>query len=436
MNQSSEKGGDTDRGPRPASRRRQAWSTPRLRVGQGEERRATWLELFFDLVFVVAIAALAVFLHDHLTLGGFLGFALLLVPVGWAWMSFAYYADQFDTDDTLFRVVMLVAMLASAALAVNVGGALEGSPAGFVVANVVLRALLIGLYAWAWSNATEARPMSARYAVGFSVGALIWLSSLLAPEPLRYGLWALALLVEMGTPVLGYSTVRSVPGHVSHMPERFGLFTLIVLGESIVVLTSGVVDTSWRPVSALTAVGGFTVAACLWWLYFDHVDEEAIGQSFTSGVAGVVRSHVWGYGHLTVWAGIATASVGIEFAISEASEPELSAAIRWSMWGGISLYLLAISAIQLATPTSLRTDVVALRLGVTIVVAALAPLGVYLNPLVLVGLLALLLVGLTAFEVSRSERPPAGPPPRGCTSRRRGGASGRGSGLVVSGARS
>lgn len=145
--------------------------------------------------------------------------------------------------------------------------------------------------------------MSVRYATGFSVGALIWLSSLLTPESLRYDLWALALLVEMGTPVLGYSTVRSVPGHVSHMPERFGLFTLIVLGKSIVVLTSGVVETSWRPVSALTAVSGFTVAACIWWLYFDHVDEEAIGQSFTSGVAGVVRSHVWGYGNLAVWAG-------------------------------------------------------------------------------------------------------------------------------------
>jgi low temperature requirement protein LtrA len=367
------------------------------------------LELFFDLVFVVAIAALAVFLHYHLTLDGLLGFALLLVPVGWAWMSFAYYADQFDTDDTLFRVVMLVAMLASAALAVNVAGALEGSPAGFVVANVVLRALLVGLYAWAWRNATEARPMSARYATGFSVGALIWLASLLAPEPLRYGLWALALLVEMGTPVLGYSTVRSVPGHVSHMPERFGLFTLIVLGESIVVLTSGVIDTSWRPVSALTAMGGFTVAACLWWLYFDHVDEEAIGQSFTSSVAGVVRSHVWGYGHLAVWAGIATASVGIEFAITEASEPELAAAIRWAVCGGIFLYLLAISAIQLATPTSLRGDVVALRLGVAILVAALAPLGVYLNPLTLVGLLALLLVSLTAFEVSRPEHTPKAP---------------------------
>ena len=120
-------GETNDRGLRPAPPRRPAWSAPRLRVGQEEERRATWLELFFDLVFVVALAALAGFLHDHLTWSGFLGFVLLLVPVGWAWMSFAYYSDQFDTDDALFRVVMLVAMLASAALAVNVGGALQGT---------------------------------------------------------------------------------------------------------------------------------------------------------------------------------------------------------------------------------------------------------------------------------------------------------------------
>ena len=97
------------------------------------------------------------------------------------------------------------------------------------------------------------------------------------------------------------------------------------------------------------------------------------------------------------------ASVGVEFAIAEASEPELAVGPRFAVCGGVFLYLLAISAIQLATPTSLRRDVVALRLGVAVV--ALALLGVYLNPLALVGLLALLLVGLTAFEVSRPDLP-------------------------------
>lgn len=109
MSRNPENVGDDGEETHSTPQKRQTWSAPQLRVGRGEERRATWLELLFDLVFVVAIAALAVFLHDHLTLSGFLGFALLLVPVGWAWMSFAYYADQFDTDDTLFQMVMLVA---------------------------------------------------------------------------------------------------------------------------------------------------------------------------------------------------------------------------------------------------------------------------------------------------------------------------------------
>ncbi len=377
---------------------------PRLRVGEEGERHATWTELFFDLVFVVAIAALAHLLHDDLSFGGFLGFFLLFVPVGWTWMSFAYYADQYDTDDALFRVVMLVAMLVSAALAVNVGSALGDDATSFVVTNVVLRVLLVGLYAWAWSNAIEGRSTSLGYGAGFSVGAVIWLLSLLAPEPVRYGLWALALLIEMGTPVLGYSTVRSVPGHASHMPERFGLFTLLVLGESIILLASGVTGAHWHTVSALVAAGGFAAAACLWWLYFDHVDEDAISQSFTSGVAGVVKSHVWGYGHLAVWAGIAAASVGVEFAIAEASEPALAAGPRAALCGGVALYLLAIAAIQGATPSSLDNGVLVARLAAAAFALALASVGAYLSPPALVGFLVLALVALTIFEANRTEK--------------------------------
>ena len=391
--------GRHERGPRRAVRA--AWSAPRLRVGGAAERRATWLELFFDLVFVVAIAALAGVLHDDLSPVGFLGFFLLFVPVGWAWMSFAYYSDQFDTDDALFRVVMLVAMLASAALAVNVEGALGEGSFGFVAANVVLRVLLVGLYLWAYVFAHEARNASARFATGFAVGGAIWTLSLLAPEPVRYGLWALALLVEMAMPVFGYSTSRSVVGHASHMPERFGLFTLIVLGESIVVLTSAVIDTDWQPASALAAIFGFVVAACLWWLYFDRVDEGAISQSFTGGAKGVVRSHVWGYGHLAVWAGIVTASVGIEFAILATPEPVLAPGVRVAVCGGISLYLLAISAIQLATPSSLRRGTLVPRM--VVVVLTLALMGLGLGPLALVGLLALATVMLTVSEVRRSD---------------------------------
>jgi low temperature requirement protein LtrA len=376
-----------------------------LRVGgEAGGRHATWLELFFDLVFVVAIAALAGLLHDDVSLGGFVAFALLFVPVGWAWMSFAYYADQYDTDDALFRVLMLAAMLASAVLAVNVGGALAGG-VGFVMANVVLRALLVLLYAWAWRSAPEGRPMSARYGTAFIVGAALWLLSLVLPEPARYVLWALALLIEMGTPVFGYSVARAVPGHASHMPERFGLFTILVLGESIIVLASGVLDAEWRLGSSLAAVGGFVVAACLWWLYFDRVDEEAIGQAFTSGVAGVVKSHVWGYGHLAVWAGIAAVAVGAEFAVVES--PELALGPRVALCGGVALYLISVSAIQAATPTSLPPGILGPRLVAAAVALALVPLGALLGAPAVVWTLAAALVVLTILEARYGQQPAA-----------------------------
>ena len=113
-------------------------------------RHATWLELFFDLVFVLAIAELTHYLHGHLTVGGFLGFAFLFLPVWLVWSNFSYYVDLFEVDSPFYRVTMLAAMLFSIALAVNVHGALDGGSAGFAAAYVALRVLLIGLYAWAW----------------------------------------------------------------------------------------------------------------------------------------------------------------------------------------------------------------------------------------------------------------------------------------------
>jgi hypothetical protein len=201
-----------------------------------------------------------------------------------------------------------------------------------------------------------------------------------------------------------------VPSHVSHMPERFGLFTLIVLGESIVILTSGVVETSWQPVSVLTEVSDFIVAAYLWWLYFDHVDEEAIGQSFTSGVAGVERSHIWGYGLLAVWA----------------------ETCRHRERGDRVHYLRGVGAragrddpvgrVRRHLPLPARNQRHPVRHAHIAPPGHRSPAfrrhhsrgrarasGRYLNPLTLVGLLALLLVGLTAFEISRPSRPPAKP---------------------------
>ena len=108
-------------------------------------------------MFVLAIAELTHYLHDHLTVGGFLGFLFLFVPVWGTWMGYTYYADLFDVDGPAYRVTMLLAMLVSIALAMSIHGALDGGSSGFVAACVALRMLLVGLYAWAWRHAREVR---------------------------------------------------------------------------------------------------------------------------------------------------------------------------------------------------------------------------------------------------------------------------------------
>jgi low temperature requirement protein LtrA len=198
-------------------------------------------------------------------------------------MGYTYYADLLDVDGPAYRMAMLAAMLLSIALAVSVYGALDGGSTSFVAAYVALRLLLVGLYAWAWRHAREVRPLCARYAVGFSAGALVWGVSLLVPEPARYGLWVLGIIVvEVATPFITQLTVlEELPIQVSHLPERLGLFTIIVLGESIVVTGLGVADTEWAVGSVVVAAMAFAAVGCLWWLYFDRVDESAVERAYT-----------------------------------------------------------------------------------------------------------------------------------------------------------
>ena len=137
------------------------------------------------------------------------------------------------------------------------------------------------------------------------------------PEPARYWMWALGLLVEMATPVFAQILVlEEAPVQRSHLPERFGLFTIIVLGESIVVTGLGVAGTQWAVGSVVVAALGFAAVASLWWLYFDHVlDESAVEHAYTNGVRELFVGFSWAYGHLAIYIGLAATAVGIEFAI-------------------------------------------------------------------------------------------------------------------------
>ncbi len=161
---------------------------PRLRTVEstGEERHASWGELFFDLVFVAAIAELAHNLGGDLSAGGFLRFVALFVPIWWMWVGYTFYDDRFDTDDAVYRLLMLTGMLAIAALAVTVHDALSGGSAAFAIAYIAARLVLIVQYVRAYRHVPAARALCVRYIIAFSGGVAVWAISLLFAPPTRY----------------------------------------------------------------------------------------------------------------------------------------------------------------------------------------------------------------------------------------------------------
>jgi low temperature requirement protein LtrA len=371
---------------------------PRLRtVEEGfEERHATWLELFFDLVFVVAVAELGQNLTNDPTLHGFLQYVGLFIPVIWAWAGFTFYANRFDTDDLTYRLLILLAMFAVAALATNTPNAIEEGGRAFAVSYVLVRLVLLALYARAIRYVPQARPLAVLYFRVFMVGTVIWLISILVPPPGRYWLWALALVCELAVPFLAWGRLPGAPVDPRHLPERFGLFTIIVLGESVLSVVLAVADTTWEVDSGFAAAGGFVVAAALWWIYFDFLDESVVRRGRLSGL-------VFTYAHFPVLIGIATVGVGVKLEILAAAGDRRYEDTGWILCAGVATCMVGLAAIHLATPPMLFDADVAARLGTAAVAIVLLAVSFSLPPLVVVWALAGLLVAQVALELMRHE---------------------------------
>jgi low temperature requirement protein LtrA len=381
------------------------FSLPRLHAAPaGEERHATWLELFFDLVFVFAVAELGHLLYQDLTLWGFTNFALLFLPVWWVWTWFAYYADQFDTDSLTDRLTMVVVMFGTLVFALTIHDTFHGQSAAFALAYISLRLLLIGLYIRAARHIPEARDLCTRLVRGFSVGVVLWAVSLAVPEPTRFLLWGAALLIELATPPLSYITARHVPAQDSHMPERYGLFTIIVLGESILAVARGIADLDWQWQELVTALGGFCIAVCMWWLYFERFDASVISQAVHSDRRTLLLSHVYGYSHYVIYIGIAAAATGILVAIEVASTPALDVGGRLALCGGVALFLIGVVAKHWASPRSLQPTLFIGRLVIAGIVILCLFAGVMLSPVLLVVLVAVLLLGVAFWELIQRQR--------------------------------
>lgn len=325
---------------------------PRLRNLQGAEpgRKVTWLELFFDLVFVAAVAQVGTPLTSDYSLAGLGRYALLFVLIWWAWNGHTMFSTRFDTDDLVQRVLTLVQMFAVAAMAVNAKDALDSrSSAGFAAAYAAMRFVLVAQYARA-RRVPESRGLTTSYAAGYGTAAVMWLASALVEPPARYWLWAAALVIDLGTPLVTSRHTVAVPPDAAHLPERFGLFTIILVGESMAAVMKGMESQDdWTLSAATSAFLGMAIAFALWWWYFDGAEGTSERVIRTRRDARLF--HAWSFAHLPLYLGIAVSGVGVDHIISVAPTSFLLRHEAWILCGALAVAMSAMTTVAATSGT-------------------------------------------------------------------------------------
>ena len=318
---------------------------PELRTD--DDRSASRPELFFDLAFVLVVAELALDFRSDVTWHGELVFAGLFTVVWWSWVSSTLYANRFDHDDVLYRLYKLGSMAAVVGMAAAATEATGKYFGIFVGCQLVLRAMLLLQYHRAYRHVAGARPIARLYLAGAAAGALLWAISLAVPRPVGFALWAAAVLVEALVPLLATRSSTDVPLHVEHLPERFALFVILVLGESVAGVAHGLHDAGWSGSALPVAALAFVLAVALWWSYFDLAGARAKQLLSEAGDKPSDHTHdVYVFGQLPLTLALATVGAGVELAVVQSIEGEVPIGTRLVLAGGVAVYLLSVSVTE------------------------------------------------------------------------------------------
>ena len=275
-------------------------------------RVSTPLELLFDLTFVVAIAAAASQLHHavgehHLGLG-MLAYVTSFGAIWWAWMNFTWFASAYDTDDSTYRLWTMVQIVGVLILAAGVPKIAQGDFATLTIGYAVMRIGLVAMWLRAAREHPERRRTAMRYALGIGALQLLWLARLALPAAWSLPSFVVLFLLELAIPLWAERTGRT-PWHAHHIAERYGLFTIIVLGECVLGATNAVAGVigaqGWSLDVALVGLGAASLVLALWWVYFLVPNADALHHHRE-------RAFSWGYGHFVVFGSLAALGAFLE----------------------------------------------------------------------------------------------------------------------------
>jgi low temperature requirement protein LtrA len=374
--------------------------TSLLRVRAGHSR-VTYVELFFDLVFVFAITQLTHLLLEHFDPLGLAHTALLLLAVWWVWIYTAWATNWVDPQTTPVRIMLFALMLAGLVLSTSIPQAFGSRGLAFAAAYVTMQVgrSLFMLWSLRRHHAGNFRNFQ-RITAWLAFAAVFWIAGGLAQDGARLALWGIALLIEYAapaagfwTPRLGRSTTADWDIEGSHIAERCGLFVIIALGESILVTGATFGKMAWTPITVAAFAVAFVGTVAMWWIYFNIGAERGSEQIAHSDDPGRLGRLAYTYIHLLPVAGIIVAAAADELVLAH-PDGHMDFKTAATALGGPALFLLGNLVFK---RTQVRRTGLSHMVGLGLL-AALIPLAPYASPLAFAAAATLVLVIVAVWE--------------------------------------
>ena len=365
----------------------------RLTAALREGETVSPLELFFDLVFVLALTQCTALMADEPTWEGVAKGLLVLGVLWWSWVGYAWVTSVVDPEDDAVRIVIFVAMAALLVAGLCVPEVFDDAALIFALAYAVVRIAHIALFMLASQDDPNLRTSVIGLAISSAIGSGLLLAASFADGELQGGLWALALALDMGGPYFfGAEGWRLAPHHFT---ERHGLIIIIALGESIVAIGVGAEAKVDLGIVA-AAVIGTGIAAAQWWLYFDVVALVAarrLAQAQAGREQNEMARDSYSYLHFPMVAGIVLVALGMKKTLGNVDDP-LELVPAAALLGGTALYLLAHVAFRYRHIHTLNTR----RLALSVLLVAFVPVAIEIPALATIAVLAVALAALIVVE--------------------------------------
>jgi low temperature requirement protein LtrA len=365
----------------------------RLSATLREGERVTPLELFFDLVFVLAITQCTALMSHHPTWSGLAQGLLVLGMLWWSWTGYSWLTSVIDPEEGAVRLIMIGAMAALLLVSLCVPEAFGDLGLAFALIYGAVRTAHIGLFMLASPEDDGLRHSVLGLAVSTVIAVALLATASLFDGLAQGALWALALFLDMGGPYLfGSEGWKLVPGHFA---ERHGLIIIIALGESIVAIGIGASHALDFGIGT-AAVLGVALTAAMWWIYFDIVaivSARRLIEADEGRVQNEMARDSYSYLHLLMVAGIVLAALGLKMTIGHFDE-HLHTVPAFALLGGVAIYLLGLVAFRYRHVHSINRQ----RLGLAIVLLILVPVATEVPALVALAAANLLLWAMIVYE--------------------------------------